>query len=95
MNPVSIRMSNAEKERLENMAKSNNKTLSNLVRELLFSDASVQSKIDFYSNISSQINALQKQGAMTNQMVYQLLVKNIGETETENLVEQIEKYVME
>lgn len=32
---------------------------------------------------------------ITNQIIYQLLVREIGEPEAENLVEQIEKYVTE
>jgi hypothetical protein len=86
-------MSYAEKERLETMAASNNKTLSAFLRDVLFADGSIQSKIDFYANINQQMEALQKQGLIINQIIYQLLVKTIGEKDAENLVEQIEKYV--
>jgi len=95
MERFTFRMSYAEKERLEKMAASNNKTLSAFVRELLFADGSIQNKIDFYANINQKIEALQKQGLITNQIIYQLLVKTIGTTDAENIIEQIEKYVTE
>ena len=95
MERFTFRMSCAEKDRLEAMAASNNKSLSVFIREVLFADGSLQNKVDFYSNINKQIEALQKQGLITNQIIYQLLVREIGEPEAENLVEQIEKYVTE
>lgn len=95
MERFTFRMSCAEKERLEAMAASNKKSLAVFVREALFANGSLQNKVEFYSKINKEIENLRKQVSIANQIVYQLLVMGIGETEAENLVQQIEKYVTE
>lgn len=96
---LNFRVNDDENLKIKSMASQKGKTLSEFIRnELLSSENKVDNfanKIEFYQNVNYYLYEISKRNLIINQMIYQLMVKNFGENETEEICEQISQQVEE
>lgn len=93
---VSFRVSDSERKKLEVKAQEANRTTSDYIRSIIFdANENFKDKIDFYKNIHFSLEELTKRNLILNQMLYQLMIKNMGEEKADQICEQISNCVDE
>jgi len=92
---ITIRVSDAERKKIEAFAAKNSLKMSEFIRQKLLStpNDNFTDKVNFYQNINFYLSEIAKRNLIVNQMLYQLMVNAFGENEAELICEQISQQV--